>query len=237
MSKKIIAVIAVVTIVFVSVFAACNKKNNGDEDGIYIENDALDLVTDENGEKVLADNGALLVYSTEADGKRATKPDGEYVTVAKQFQPIEDDGVVEDYGFKFTLPEGWKSTDRVGSFKNEAKEQTFEITISEESYEDFYEYNKNFQKELDAQSDMDFTWEDNVDFDENFKNLSRSTIKNAEGMVVIYIFENSNNTYRIVFTTINSDTAIADSEALCKAITFKPYTYYPDVTSATTKAN
>lgn len=233
MSKKIIAVIAVVTIVFVSVFAACNKK---DDDGIYVENDDLNLVTDENGEKVLADNGALLVYATDEDGDRIKNDKGEYETLVRQFQPIEDDGVVEDYGFQFTLPEGWESTDKVGSFKNEAKEQTFEITVSEESFEEFYNYNKNFHKGLESQSDMDFTWEDNVNLDEDFNKLSRSTIKVAEGMVVIYLFENSNNSYRIVFTTANSDTAIADSEALCKAITFKPYTYYPELTS-TTQAN
>ena len=89
MSKKIIAVIAVVTIVFVSVFAACNKK---DDDGIYVEIDDLNIVTDENGEKILADNGELLVYATDEDGDRIKNDKGEYETLAQQFQPIEDDG-------------------------------------------------------------------------------------------------------------------------------------------------
>ncbi len=231
MSKKIIAVIAVVTVIFVSVFAACNKK---DDDGIYIKNDDLNLVTDENGEKVLNDDGGLLVYATDEDGDRIKDENGEYETRVQQFQPIEDDGVIEDYGFKFTLPEGWKSTKDFGYFENPGKSQELEIGIAEYTYDDYYNRNKDFYDQIKGQSiDAKVSWEENVQLGESFKNVCRFTMATEDGIAVLYFFENSNNVYKILFNSKDSTTAIADSEALCEAITFKPYTYYPDVTSST----
>ena len=167
MSKKIIAVIAVVTVVFVSVFAACNKK---DDEGVYAKNDKYNLVTDENGEKVLNSDGELLVYATDEDGDRIKNDKGEYETLAQPFEPIEDDGVVEDYGYKFTLPKGWKSTNQVGQFENADKSQVFEIDVVEYTYKDYYKRNKDFYEQLkEAKPDVQLTWEENVNLGEEFK--------------------------------------------------------------------
>ncbi len=233
MSKKIIAVIAVVTVLFVSVFAACNKK---DDDGIYVKHEDIDLVTDENGEKILGTSGEFLVYATDDDGDRITKANGEYETLAQEFQPIEDDGVVEDYGFKFNIPEGWKSTNTFGLFENEDSTQTIEIGVVKYTYKDYYKHNKDFYEKVKSQTTAEVTWEENVDLGKDFKNVCRFTFTTKEGATVLYFFGNSNNVYKVQFNTTDSANAIADSEALCKAITFKGFTYYPDVTSATTTA-
>lgn len=234
MSKKIIAVIAVVTIVFVSVFAACNKK---DDDGIYVEIDDLNIVTDENGEKILADNGELLVYATDEDGDRIKNDKGEYETLAQQFQPIEDDGVIEDYGFKLALPEGWEATGDFGHFENKKKNQVVELTVVKYTYDDYYKLNKDFHDQFKSKApDLKISWEENVELGKDFKGVCRFTMTVEETTSVLYFFENSGNTYKLLFNAQGSTTAIADSEAFCKAMTFKPYTYYPDVTSATTEA-
>lgn len=235
MSKKIIAVIAVVTVVFVSVFAACNKKD--DDERVYAKNDEFNLVTDENGEKVLNDDGELLVYATDEDGDRIKNNEGEYETLAQPFEPIEDDGVVEDYGYKFTLPEGWKSTNQVGQFENADKSQVLEIDVVEYTYKDYYKLNKDFYEQFKAaQPDAQLTWEENVNLGEEFRSVCRFTMTSEEGTSILYFFENSGNIYKILFNAKDGTTAAADSEALCKTITFKPYTYYPDVTSSTAEA-
>lgn len=234
MSKKIIAVIAVVTIVFVSVFASCNKK---DDDGVYAKNDDFNLVTNENGEKVLNDDGELLVYATDEDGDLIKNDKGEYETLAQQFQPIEDDGVIEDYGFKLTLPEGWKTTQQFGDFENAEKNQTAEVSIVKSTYEDYYKQSKAFYGRLSDQAlEADASWEEDIQLGEGFNKVCRLTLSNDEFASFTYFFENSNNVYFVLFDGPNSPTVIAESEAFCKAITFKPHTYYPELTS-TTQAN
>ena len=121
MSKKIIAVLLVATVVFMCAFAACGK--NEENDGVYVKNEELNFVTDESGNKVLDYDGRLIVYATDKDGEKVTNSKGEYETLAQEFQPIEDDGVVEDLGFMFEIPEGWKSTDTFGVFENEKAKQ------------------------------------------------------------------------------------------------------------------
>lgn len=222
MSKKIIAVIAVVTIVFVSVFAACTKN---EEEGIYIDKNDLDLVTDENGEKVLGEDGELIVFATDEDGDRIEKENGEYETLAQQFQPIEDDGVIEDYGFKFTIPDGWKTTNDFGKFENTKKTQIAEIDIINTTFKEYYKQNKDFYEKLKAEG-IEVTWEDDVKLGEGFNNACRFTMKSDEGIAVMYFFENTDNIYKVLFNAEDASTAIDDSEALCKQIEFKPYTYY-----------
>lgn len=237
MTKKIIAVIVIVTVLFVSVFAACNKKS---DDGVYVKNKDINFVTDENGNKVLSDDGELLVYATDEHGKRIKNANGEYETLIQEFQPIEDDGVVEDYGFTFTLPKGWKSTSEFGKFINSSKNQSVQINIVQFTYGDYYQYNKNFYDQMTSLSDdIRLNWEDNVDLGTGFNKVCRFTMT-VEGQVsILYFFENSNNVYKVLFNAQNPEdlnTAISDSEAICKAMAFKPYTYYPDVTSSTAES-
>lgn len=225
MSKKIIAILTIATLLFVCIFAACEK-----EEGVYSDTKDLDLVTDENGEKVLAEDGQLLVYATDENGKYVTNESGEKETVRQQFQPIEEDGVIEDYGFKLTLPEGWKTTDEFGVFVRDDEKLSCQITIVKYFYDDYYDVNLRTYNELDA-ADIEVTWEEDIDFSEEYKGVCRFTMKGEDGISILYFFENSENVYKVLFSGLNSDTVIADSEAFCKAMEFKSFSYYDDITA------
>lgn len=235
MSKKIVAVLLVATVLFMCVFAACEKN---EEDGVYIENDELDLVTDESGNKVLDYDGRLIVYATDEDGERVTNDKGEYETMAQEFQPFEDDGVIEDLGFIIELPEGWKSTSEFGVFENTRAKQRVEISIIKQTYDDYYSSNKEFYEQLKGQVGDDVTWNEELDFGKDFEKICRFTAKTEEGMAIMYFFENSTNLYKVLFSAEDAATAIADSETILNAMSFKPYAYYSDITSksTTTKA-
>lgn len=227
MSKKIIAIFAVATILFVCTFAACQKENN-----IYADDDDIDLVTDENGEKVLSDDGELLVYVTDDNGKYVTEQSGERVTLRQQFQPFEEDGVVEDYGFKITLPEGWKTTaEEFGVFSNEDKSLNCELTIVKYFYNDYYNLNYDMYQNL-LDSGVEVSWEEDIDLGEKYKGVCRFSMKIDGNASVLYFFENSDNIYKLLFTGVDSDNVIADTEQFCKAMSFKPFTYYDDITEA-----
>lgn len=230
MSKKIIAVLLVATALFMCVFAACSK--NEEEDGIYVENKDIDFVTDENGEKVLDSDGRIIVYATDEDGKKIKDDNGEYVTQAQEFQPIEDDGVVEDLGFFFEIPEGWKSTKEFGVFTNKDETKAFEITIVKQFYEDYYVGTKEDYVELSKLDGVTATWEEDIDAGADYKDLCRFTMETKDGIIVMYFFENSKNLYKVRFIAEgDKENAIAESEKMLKAITFKPYAYYTDITS------
>lgn len=240
MSKKVIAVLIVLTVLFMTVFAACNS--NEDEEKFYVSKDEYDFVTDENGERVLNEDGEFLVYAQDDKGKREKDENGEYITMAQPFQPIEDDDYIEDYGYKFNLPEGWKVGSKKGEFINEDAKQVVEITLPKYTYSDYYDQNMDMYQQLKALGET-VTWEDDVDLGGDFAGACRFTLKKDEGMSILYFFVNSGNVYKVLFNAEEPATAIADSEAFCKVIDFKPFTYYNDVTSkettkpAETKAN
>lgn len=233
MAQKIIAALTVVTVLFVCVFAACSK-----DDGVYAGKGEINYVTDENGEKVLNENGELVVYATDKNGKRVKNDDGEYETLLQQFQPIEEDGIVEDYGFKFAIPKGWKTTSTFGEFVNSDETQSVQISIVKYTYTDYYNFNKNVYEQFLANEEVEanVTWEDDVDLGSDFNGACRFTLSTDEVSSVMYFFENSGNIYKVLFNTSSPDTAVADSLTICKALSFKPYTYYTDVTSASTTA-
>lgn len=225
MSKKIIAILTIVTILFVCIFAACEK-----EDGVYTDTKDFNLVTDENGEKILAEDGQLLVYVTDENGKYVTEESGEKVTQRQQFQPIEENGVVEDYGFKLTIPDGWKTTDEFGIFVRDDEKLSCQISIVKYFYDDYYDMNLRTYNQFDA-ADIDVTWEEDIDFGEEYKDVCRFTMKSEEGISILYFFENSGNVYKILFSGEDFDTIVSDTEAFCKAMEFKPFAYYDDITA------
>lgn len=232
MNKKIIAVLIVLTVLFMTVFAACNKD---DEEKIYVSNDEYDFVTDENGERVLNEDGEFLIYAQNDKGKREKNENGEYVTIAQPFEAVEDGDYIEDYGYKFTLPDGWKVGNKKGEFINEKAKQAVEITLPKYTYSDYYDQNMDMYQKLKGLGET-VTWEDDIDLGEDFAAACRFTLKTEEGMSVLYFFVNSGNVYKVLFTSEDPATAIADSEAFCKVINFKPFTYYDDVTSKETTA-
>ncbi len=226
MSKRIIAILTVITILFVCVFAACEKK-----DSDYTDTKDFDLVTDENGEKVLAEDGQLLVYAKDEKGKYVTNESGERETLRQQFKPIEENGVIEDYGFKLTLPEGWKATDTFGVFTTKDKKLNCQISIVRYFYNDYYDMNFNFYSALKEEK-IDVSWDEDIDFGEDFKGVCRFTMKSDDGMSVLYFFENFGNVYKVLFSGEGSDTTIANTEEFCKAMSFKSFVYYNDITAA-----
>ena len=228
MSKKIIAILAVATILFVCIFASCEK----DDENIYIDDKEYEFVTDENGEKVLAEDGRLLVYETDEHGKIVKDENGEPVTYAKQFQPIQNDNVVEDFGYKLALPDGWKSTAEYNVFINPDKGYECKLTIVQYLYDDYYQMSTSVNEIL-IRDGYDLTWEEELDFPEEYKGICRKTLKIENDITVMYFFENADNVYKLLFTG-TGDSLIADTEEFCKAMDFKPFAYYEDITAKAT---
>lgn len=231
MSKKIIAILVVLTVLFMTAFAACNSED--EEEKTFVGKDEYDFVTDENGERVLNKDGEFLIYAQDDKGKREKDENGEYVTIAQPFEPIEDGDVIENYGYKFNLPEGWKTTNQSGAFINEKANQQVEISVVKYTLSDYYNQNIEMYQKMKSQG-YKVTWEDDVDLGAAFTSVSRFTLQTEEGINVMYFFVNSGNLYKVLFSAVDPATAIADSEALCKVIDFKPFTYYDDITSKET---
>ena len=91
MKKRILIFLMVAVIALSVVFTACNKD-------VYVDpstNKEHILVTDENGKRVLSEDGELIVHVTDVDGKKVKDDNGEYVTEIQGFVgQIEENGVV-----------------------------------------------------------------------------------------------------------------------------------------------
>lgn len=230
MTKRIIALMAVATIVFVCTFAACGK----DEINVYADNKDFDFVTDENGQKVLSDDGEFIVYVTDEKGKRVTNSNKEEQTMFEQFVPLENDGVVENYGYIFTLPEGWKTdTADAGKFINKDKEAEASIGVVKYFYDDYYQLNKDTYETLKKELGEDAVkWEEEVDILPEAEKTCRFIMEKDGAMSILVFFENSGNVYKILYNTTSVDSGVYDCEIFCKAITFKAFQYYDDITAA-----
>ena len=235
MNKKIIAILTVATILFICIFASCKKEENA----LYIDNKEYKFVTDENGEKVLAEDGRLLVYETNEHGKIVKDENGEPVTLVQQFQPIQNKNYIEDFGYTLTLPEGWKSTAQYGEFINPEKSYKCELSVVKYFYEDYYDMNKdvyNSIKEADFKdADTSVTWEEDIGFSDEYKGACRFIVRIEDAISITYFFENSDNVYKVLFSGESGDELIKDSEEFCKSMNFKPFAYYDDITERTTK--
>lgn len=237
MSKKIIAALLVATMLFVCVFAACNKNKNEEEDEttrVYADVDEYDFVTDEEGNRILTPDGELLVYVTDEDGKQVTNAEGVPETMIQQFVPIIEDNKAEYYGYSINLPEGWDvDSAKSGSFVNKSKQQKVSITAINETYDDYYASNKETYEKFSNTDGITVTWEENYNLGADCGKAVRFTLKTSSGMNVMYFFVNNNNLYKILFEAVDPATAIADSEAICAAVSYKPYQYFEvDVTDA-----
>ena len=73
MDKKIIAVICASLIVISAAFASCGKK----KPTINAKDATYEVVTDEEGNTVLNENGEIEIYVTDEDGKKVTDENGE----------------------------------------------------------------------------------------------------------------------------------------------------------------
>lgn len=232
---KKISVIILATAILLSavIFTACKKDEYVDPStgGEYI------LVTDENGNKVLSEDGELLVYVTDENGKKVKDSDGNYETEVHGFVgQIENDGVVEDYAYYFTLPKGWKTVNDRGDFENKSQKTTLNIEILEKTFKDTKTKLERIETLLTEDSaegsvtNITSNEHDNLKVGSKVYTLGYKT--NGEITVAI-IFSNNDNSYQFTYKTTR-DITVEDAEAevigiINASIKFKPYTYYPDV--------
>ena len=230
MSKKIIALLVIATVVFMCVFAACDK-------GTYTNpatGEKYKLVTDEDGQKVLNEDGELLVFVTDEHGRTVTNENGEALTEVHGFiGQLEENGIIEDYAYKLLLPEGWKADkDNFGDFENKAKKQSCSIDILEKTYAEYYKTNQEVYQQLSQDSTLKVTWEEEVVLRKGAEKVCRFTMEKDDSVSVMYFYENSGNLYKVLFVAeecADPETALKDAEDFAKSISYKPYTYYPDL--------
>lgn len=237
MSKKMIAAIISLTLVFVFVFAACNGNNIFSQEPSTTVNTVYDVangkpyVTDENGNRVYTPDGEAILYVTNKDGSIVTRADGVPESIAEPFEPISEEGKVEYYGYKVVLPEGWEITDEPNRFINTEAKHYVMISVIDKTYDEYYEAQRNTYDTLIAEDPQCASWAEDVSIGSGCIKVVRFTVRLDNAMNVMYFFENSGNLYKILFQSENADKAIEDSLTFCQAITYKPYLYHPEETT------
>ena len=240
--KKRILILAMVSVLLLSVvFTACNK----DEYVNPVSGEEYILVTDENGKKVLSEDGELLVYVTNENGSKVKDDDGEYLTEIHGFiGQIEQDGVVEDYAYYFTIPDGYKSINDRGEFENKNKDVVLEIKIKEDTFNDYYIISRRFYDELIANNDVE-TANYEVDWQESdYSGLSSKlyiiSLKTEQSLDQTMFFMQNDNLY-VISLSNKSGMSIEDGKKellnVFESIEFKPYTYYEDLSDSVTLKN
>ncbi len=226
MSKKIIAILTIITILFVCVFAACEKK-----DKVYADSKDFDFVTDENGEKVLGKDGEFLVYATDEKGKYIKDENGEKETRRQQFEPIEEDGIIEDYGFKLKLPKMWKKTEEFGVFEDSSGKKSISIRVAEDTYDEYLKSTKELYGALFKEG-LEGSIEEDRSFVKGAEEAFRLIVTTPEGRYVTVVALNAGNVYNVTLTTaIVDESNFDDVEEFLNGLDFKPFTYYPELTA------
>ena len=96
MDKKIIAVICASLIVISAVFASCGKK----KPTINAKDATYEVVTDEEGNTVLNENGEIEIYVTDEDGKKVTDENGEIKMVYPNGWTVGNSGIATSKKYK-----------------------------------------------------------------------------------------------------------------------------------------
>lgn len=237
--RKRVLILAMASVLLLSVvFTACNK----DEYVNPVSGEEYILVTDENGKKVLSEDGELLVYVTNENGSKVKDDDGNFVTEVQGFiGQIENDGVVEDYAYYFTLPDGYKSVNDRGEFENKNKDVVLEIKIKEDTFNDYYIISRRFYDELIANNDVE-TANYEVDWQESdYSGLSSKlyiiSLKTEQSLDQTMFFMQNDNLY-VISLSNKSGMSIEDGKKellnVFESIEFKPYTYYEDLSDSVT---
>lgn len=229
MSKKIIAILAAITILFVCVFAACEKK---EKEELYADADKYEFVTDGNGNRVLSEDGRFVVYATDEEGKYVTDENGENVTGVRQFEPIFDGDVLEEYGFKLKIPSKWKFKEE-GNILENRKGHKIKFFIDKLSYEEYYErvevlYGKMIKNEQ-------ATLEENVSKVKGVEKDFRLIINAPEETYITVIMINAGNAYNFTLSAPAGEAKVEELDELLSGLEFKPYTYYPELTTESTE--
>ncbi len=239
MKKRMLIFLMVAVIAFSVVFTACNKDVYVDPstDKEYI------LVTDENGKKVLSEDGELIVYVTDENGKKVKDDNGEYLTEIQGFVgQIEENGVVEDYAYYLTLPDGWKTVNDRGDFENINRGVNLEISILKKTYDEYYNSAKMIYDELNSE---EYQKEQEVKpellwAEKEIEGIETKAgffgVKNDDVLVVVMFFSQDNNMYEIRWQSqkeLDLEKAQQGVIEIFNSIEFKPYTYYPELVETT----
>lgn len=239
MGKKSIALLIAAILCCTVIFTACNKDRytnpvTGEE---YI------LVTDENGNKVLSEDGELLVYATDEDGKKLKDDEGNYVTEIHGFiGQIENNGVIEDYAYYLTLPDGWKSVDKQGNFENKSKGYELCVDIQEETFNDCYKKSKavyDTTVELSEKGEDAAAYWDEYEYDNIGTKVYMLSFKTGDFASVTMFFSSNNNLYILRIegdATLDFEDVKAEMLKIFDGFKFKPYTYYEGLTDSPAKA-
>lgn len=103
MEKKIIAIISV-AVLLASVFTACGKK----KPMISVGDNEYPVATDSEGNTILNENGDVVIYVTDENGKYVKDDKGERETAAVTFpEMLVNDRTLETPYYRITMPEGW----------------------------------------------------------------------------------------------------------------------------------
>lgn len=240
--KKRVLILAMVSVLLLSVaFTACNKD-------VYVNpvsNEEYILVTDENGKKVLSEDGELLVYVTDENGKKVKDDNGEYLTEVQGFiGQLENDGVVEDYAYYFTLPEGYKSVNDRGEFENKNKDIALEIKIKEDTFNDQYTISRRVYDAIIENKDgetanVEVDWQES-DYSELSSKLYIFSARTEQSLDQSMFFMQNDNLY-VISLSNKSGMSIEDGKKellnVFESIEFKPYTYYEDLSDSLTLYN
>ena len=74
--------------------------------------------------------------------------------------------------------------------------------------------------------------QEEVDILPEAEKTCRFIMEKDGAMSILVFFENSGNVYKILYNTTSVDSGVYDCEIFCKAITFKAFQYYDDITAA-----
>lgn len=223
MSKKLTVSVLAVLLVCTSLFAGCSQK------GKYVNpatGEKYDVVTDAEGNKVLSDDGELLVYAKDENGEYVTDESGEKVTQVQGFiGQLEENGMVEDYAYKIVTPDGWKYIGS-GVFENKNGAIKVDISILKKTMANYVETNKRVAEEV-KKNGYDCTFED-VRFDAVGVDGKSFRIKSDEADFSVAAFIMEGNLFQIRAVSENNGDTDAALDTFLSAITFKPFKYYED---------
>lgn len=146
MEKKIIAIV-MVTVLIVTCFAACKKKDN-----IYVDDDGAThvLMTDEEGNTVLNSDGELVVCVTDKDGNVLKDENGEIQTAAVDFpEVVVNKNKLETPYYRLTLPDEWEADDGGEVSMKENEKISFKIYNLGEADKTIDQYFKESTENVD----------------------------------------------------------------------------------------
>ncbi len=236
MRKKFLVVLMALVLLSSLLFTACSKVTYTDpQTGVeYV------LVTDENGEKVLTDDGELLVYVTDENGKIQKDENGEPLTEIHGFiGQIIENGVVEDYAYKFKIPNDWKTTDEFGVFTSSSLKAELKISVQKYTFNDYMDtaetlYESFSLKEVQEKNKNLKAYWDEFDYENADTKVYIVSASSDDLTSVTMFFENSNNTYQLLLESEKGNQSREEMTStmleIYEAFEFKNQTYYEGLT-------